>query len=130
MTILILSAIIITFQAVDVLMLAKDTAMFEEFKKLAENATVDDYIVFHLMNFFRGIIVPVILSIYTFLGREKLRIGKLYKVIFGGLILLTIINSFIGHHFKTILFYGTLAVEIILFFYIINLTEEETDGKI
>lgn len=112
-------------------MLGKDMNMFLEFQKLAgEDVTVDDYIVFHLMNFFRGIIVFIVLSLYTFFGRERLRIGKLYKIIFGGLILITIIYNFVGHHFTTILFYITLIFEIILFLYIVNLQEEEEDGEI
>lgn len=104
--------------------------MFYEFKKLAGDVTLDDYIVFHLMNFIRGIIVFIVLCLYTYLGRESLRIGKLYKMIFGGLIALTIASHFVGYHFKTILFYLTLVVEVVLFFYIINLREEEGDGKI
>lgn len=105
--------------------------MFMEFQTLSdEEMTIDDYIIFHLMNLFRGVIVFMILSLYTYFGREKLRIGNLYKIIFGGLIFLTIINNFIGHHFRTFFTYGSIVLEVILFFYIINLKEEEKDGKI
>lgn len=104
--------------------------MFLEFQKLMEEEVfLDDYIAFHLMHFFRGILIPLVISLYSYFGREKLRIGGLYKGIFGGLALLALVQFFIGHHFKTVLLYGTILLQGILFLYIVNL-KEESDGTI
>ena len=48
--------------------------MFHEFQILAgEDSTLDDYIAFHLMNFFKGILVPMVLALYSYFGRNKLQ---------------------------------------------------------
>ncbi|MDO5755567.1 MAG: hypothetical protein Q4P28_04980 [Tissierellia bacterium] len=122
--------ILIILESVEVLMLAKDQSLMKEFQALTtENLQYDDYLSFHLMNYFRGIHIPIILGLFTYFGRKSLRFGHLYKIVFGLLMMLSIMMHFIGHHFRTILFYPIIGLQILLFFVLINLTQEERDGK-
>ena len=108
--------------------LVKDLELYNDFLKIT-NASDKDYITLEMLNYFSGIILFIIFSIYNYVFYEKFRINILYKGVWSLFIIGNILLKVFVHYHNNIFYFISLLLQIILLIYIILLNErEEKDG--
>ena len=108
--------------------LVKDLELYNEFLKITK-ATEKEYITLEMLNYFSGIVLFIIFSVYNFIFYEKFRIGILYKGVWSLFIIGNILLKVFVHYHNNIFYFISLLLQIILLIYIILLNErEEKDG--
>ena len=113
--ILLLSGFIILSESLQSLMLIKDISYFENYKILiGKDISFNEYISNGLIMYLQSIIVPLILSIYTFATYKKIKINMVYK----GVWILFLISSFVmklvEFNIYSIFYYITLVLYLLL----------------
>lgn len=117
---LIIASLIIIFSSIEALMLAKSRDFFEAYLQNNPNTDFDEYIGLVIINFFGNIFEPLLISLFTFFTYKKFGITKVYKIVFGIIVLLKIINIVLKFQLTSI-FYYLILVFYILFLIIILL---------
>ena len=108
--------------------LVKDLGLYNEFLKITK-ATEKEYITLEMLNYFSGIVLFIIFSVYNCIFYEKFRIGILYKGVWSLFIIGNILLKVFIHYHNNIFYFISLLLQIILLIYIILLNErEEKDG--
>ncbi len=108
--------------------LVKDLELYNEFLKITK-ATEKEYITLEMLNYFSGIVLFIIFSVYNFIFYEKFRIGILYKGVWSLFIIGNILLKIFVHYQNNVFYFISLLLQIILLIYIILLNErEEKDG--
>lgn len=108
--------------------LVKDLELYNEFLRITK-ATEKEYITLEMLNYFSGIVLFIIFSVYNFIFYEKFRIGMLYKGVWSLFIIGNILLKIFVHYQNNVFYFISLLLQIILLIYIILLNErEEKDG--
>lgn len=108
--------------------LVKDLELYNEFLRITK-ATEKEYITLEMLNYFSGIVLFIIFSVYNFIFYEKFRIGILYKGVWSLFIIGNILLKIFVHYQNNVFYFISLLLQIILLIYIILLNErEEKDG--
>lgn len=126
--VLIISLLIVLFASLEALMNAKSVEAFNSYKVVFPDHTADDYIDFTLMNYVYNIIETIIISLFLFFTRDKLRPNKLYTIVFGGMILIKLVNKILSFNINSIFYYILLILYILLLISVVRYcgsTEEE-----
>lgn len=126
--VLIISLLIVLFASLEALMNAKSVEAFNSYKVVFPDHTADDYIDFTLMNYVYNIIETIIISLFLFFTRDKLRPNKLYAIVFGGMILIKLVNKILSFNINSIFYYILLILYILLLISVVRYcgsTEEE-----
>ena len=108
--------------------LVKDLELYNEFLKITK-ATEKEYITLEMLNYFSGIVLFIIFSVYNCIFYEKFIIGILYKGVWSLFIIGNILLKIFVHYQNNVFYFISLLLQIILLIYIILLNErEEKDG--
>lgn len=118
--ILIITILIILFASLEALINAKSIESFEAYKTVFPNNTSQDYINFVLLNYFFNILEPAIISLFLFLTYNKLKPNKLYAIVFGGMMLIKLVNMIFTFNLYSIFYYILLILYILLLVFIIK----------
>lgn len=117
---LIISFLIILLSSLEALMLAKSREIFEAYQINNQGTNFSNYISLVIVNFLSNIFEPMLISLFTFFTYKKFGINKVYKIVFGIIILLKIINLILKFQLASIFYYLILIFYIIFFIIIIT----------
>lgn len=125
--VLIISILIIVFASLEALMNAKSLEAFNFYKEMFPAQTAQDYLNFILLNYLYNIVEPIIISLYLFFTYNRIKPTRLYAIVFGGMILIKLVNKILTFNINSIFYYILLILYILLFISVIrysNNTEE------
>lgn len=107
-------SVIITLTSMDILIRAKDTGLFdmwlsntnfsEEFLIQPIEALYSEYIQMNISIFIVRVITPMAIAIHTYFTFTKLRVSKLYVVLWSFIAIATFILTSLGEQFYSIFF--------------------------
>ena len=118
--ILIISALIILNFSLEAMMMAKDPSVFDTISKFKPGLSYDDFLNSIIFSLFTKIINPITISLYTFFTIKKYRINKTYKLFFGAMTLISIVNLFFTFSLGSVFYYLGLILNIILLIVIVR----------
>ena len=118
--ILIISAIIILNFSLEAMMMAKDPSVFDTISKLTPGLSYDDFLNSLIFSLFTKVINPITISLYTFFTIKKYGINKTYKLFFGAMTLISIVNLFFTFSLGSVFYYLGLILNIILLIVIVR----------
>lgn len=105
---------IIMLTSMDILLRAKDTGLFdmwlsntnfsEEFLKQTPEALYSEYLQMNISIFIVRVITPMAIAIHTYFTFTKLRVNKLYVVLWSFIAIATFILTSLGEQFYSIFF--------------------------
>lgn len=116
--ILIISALIILFLSIEAMMMAKDYEIYRRALEKNPGLSFNDYINSVIFSLFIRALSPVVISLYTFFTVKKYGINFSYKVFFGGMTLIEIINLILQFRTGAIFYYLVIVLNVILLFII------------
>ncbi|MFY9284432.1 MAG: hypothetical protein WAO56_10025 [Miniphocaeibacter sp.] len=107
-------------ESLQVLMAVKDLNYFELYKEtLGNNITYDEFVTIGLLGYLQGVLIPIILSIYTFFTYKKIKVNWLYKAVWVLLLLSSLIMKIMGFFIGSIFFYISIISTFLLLIYIL-----------
>lgn len=118
--ILIVATLIILVASLNALIMAKSKEIYEAFLQQNPNMNFDQFISFVIITFFTNIFEIAIISIFTFLTFNKIRFNKIYKIVFGVIVLLRIFNHILSFSLDSVFYYVLLVLYLIFFVLIIT----------
>lgn len=118
--ILIVSAIIILNFSLEAMMMAKDPSVFDTISKLKPGLSYDDFLNSIIFSLFTKVINPITISLYTFFTIKKYGINKTYKLFFGAMTIISIVNLFFTFSLGSVFYYLGLILNIILLIVIVR----------
>ena len=118
--ILIISAIIILNFSLEAMMMAKDPSVFDNISKLKPGLSYDDFLNSIIFSLFTKVINPITISLYTFFTIKKYGINKTYKLFFGAMAIISIVNLFFTFSLGSVFYYLGLILNIILLIVIVR----------
>lgn len=118
--ILIISAIIILNFSLEAMMMAKDPSVFDTISKLKPGLSYDDFLNSIIFSLFTKVINPITISLYTFFTIKKYGVNKTYKLFFGAMIIISIVNLFFTFSLGSVFYYLGLILNIILLIVIVR----------
>ena len=118
--ILIISFIIIVNFSLEAMMMAKDPSVFEAISKLKPGLSYDDFLNSIIFSLFTKVINPITISLYTFFTIKKYGVNKTYKLFFGAMTLISIVNLFFTFSLGSVFYYLGLILNIILLIVIVR----------
>lgn len=122
---LIVAFVIVFLASLEALMMAKSMDIFDAFIEKNPDMNFDQYISFVLVNFFSTIFEPVLIALFTFFTYKKLGINKIYKIVFGIIVLLKIVNIITKFQLDSIFYYAIIVFYIIFFIVIVTAPKKE-----
>ncbi|QQK07176.1 hypothetical protein [Miniphocaeibacter halophilus] len=109
-------------ESLQVLMAVKDLNYFQMYKEtLGNNIKYDEFITIGLLGYLQGILIPIILSVYTFFTYKKININWLYKAVWVLLLLSSLIMKIMEFFIGSIFFYISIIATLILLMYILSI---------
>ena len=118
--ILIVSALIILNFSLEAMMMAKDPSVFDTISKLKPGLSYDDFLNSIIFSLFTKVINPITISLYTFFTIKKYGVNKTYKLFFGAMTLISIVNLFFTFSLGSVFYYLGLILNIILLIVIVR----------
>lgn len=127
MRILLVSGLIVLISSLEAFMMAKDLTLFEIF--LENNEAVgsfSDYLNLVLLNYIFSIAIPLIITIYTYLTLDKYGLNfstrsfVFYRIFFGGMILIQIVNMVLRFSLTSIFYYLNIVLYLILLILVVR----------
>lgn len=118
--ILIVSALIILNFSLEAMMMAKDPSVFDTISKLKPELSYDDFLNSIIFSLFTKVINPITISLYTFFTIKKYGVNKTYKLFFGAMTLISIVNLFFTFSLGSVFYYLGLILNIILLIVIVR----------
>lgn len=112
--ILIISFVIIINFSLEAMMMAKDPSVFDTISKMKPGLSYDDFLNSIIFSLFIKIINPITISLYTFFTIKKYGINKTYKLFFGAMTLISLVNLFFSFSIGSMFYYLGLILNIIL----------------
>ena len=103
--ILIISALIILNFSLEAMMMAKDPSVFTTISKINPELSYDDFLNSIIFSLFIKVINPITISLYTFFTIKKYGINKTYKLFFGAMTLISIVNLFFSFSIGSVFYY-------------------------
>lgn len=119
-TILFITIIIILVGSLEALINSKSIEAYDSYREVFKDSTFRDYMSFVIINYFITILEPIIISLFLFLTYNKIKLNWLYALVFGGMILIKIINILFSFNIYSIFYYLILGLYIILFIFVIK----------
>ncbi len=118
--ILVISALIILNFSLEAMMMAKDPSVFDIISKAKPGLSYDDFLNSIIFSLFTRVINPITISLYTFFTIKKYGVNKTYKLFFGAMTLISIVNLFFTFSLGSVFYYLGLILNIILLIVIIR----------
>lgn len=118
--ILIISAIVILNFSLEAMMMAKDPSVFDTISKLKPGLSYDDFLNSIIFSLFTKVINPITISLYTFFTIKKYGVNKTYKLFFGAMTIISIVNLFFTFSLGSVFYYLGLILNIILLIVIVR----------
>ena len=118
--ILIISALIILNFSLEAMRMAKDPSVFDTISKLKPGLSYDDFLNSIIFSLFTKVINPITISLYTFFTIKKYGVNKTYKLFFGAMTLISIVNLFFTFSLGSVFYYLGLILNIILLIVIVR----------
>ena len=118
--ILIVTFLIIIVASLEAFILAKSKDLLDIYLGIHPKDSPNDYLNTVIINFLINIFEPILISLYTFFTYKKYGIAPVFKFIFGGIILVRLINIGLKMNFESIFYYLLIILYIIFFILIIN----------
>lgn len=118
--ILIISAIIILNFSLEAMMMAKDPSVFDTISKLKPGLSYDDFLNSIIFSLFTKVINPITISLHTFFTIKKYGVNKTYKLFFGAMTIISIVNLFFTFSLGSVFYYLGLILNIILLIVIVR----------
>lgn len=125
--ILIISAIIIFFASLEALDMAKSPALFSKYITIYPNSSFNEFINYVLINYFTTILEPVIIALFSFFTYKKFSINWVYKLFFGGMVLIRAILLFLKLNTGSPYYY--IIIVLYLIYFVIIVTIKNTKRK-
>ncbi len=123
--VLIISLLIILFASLEALMNGKSIEAYNSYMEVFSNHSFSDYLNFILLSYIFNIIEPIIISLYLYFTYNKIKPNSLYKIVFGGMILIKIVNKVLSFNIGSIFYYIILILYILLLISIIRYSSSE-----
>lgn len=127
MKILIVSGLIVLISSLEAFMMAKDRTLFEIFLENNEAiGSFSDYLNLVLLNYIFSIVIPLIITIYTYLTLDKYGLNfstrsfLFYRIFFGGMILIQIVNMVLRFSLTSIFYYLNIVLYLILLILVVR----------
>lgn len=115
-----ISFLIILVNSLESFVYAKSNEFLNQYLQLKPGSTADDYISLVLVNYFISIMEAVIITIFTVFTYKRFGITKLYKFIFGAIVLLRLFNTVLKFNTSSLFYYINIILYILLFILIIT----------
>lgn len=106
--------------SIETMMYAKDYEVFSNLQKINPEMAYGDYLNALIFNLFIKLINPIAISLYTFFTIDKYGINFFYKLFFGGMTLISIVNLFFEFSLHSVFYYLGLILNIILLIVILR----------
>lgn len=118
--------LIIFSESVNFLFITKNTDYMNEVMKKSDIIITEEaYILANMITYFFVVINYVILAIFTYIGRNKIKVGITYKAIYFFIIIFTLLYEIFLN--KAIYInYVAIILQIVLMLYVINLSEKRS----
>ena len=123
--VLIISLLIILFASLEALMNGKSIEAYNSYMEVFSNHSFSDYLNFILLSYIFNIIEPIIISLYLYFTYNKIKPNSLYKIVFGGMILIKIVNKVLSFNIGSIFYYIILILYTLLLISIIRYSSSE-----
>lgn len=114
----IVSLLIVIVSGLESLMLAKSSELINAYIDLNPGLTINDYLGVVLINYFIGIMEPLLLVLYTAFTYKKYGIKKIYKIVFPILLALRMFNIFLSFRTASIFYYIILGLYLLLIIFV------------
>lgn len=111
---LIISLLIIILSSLEALINAKSLEAFKIYQEVFPEHNIQDYLSFIVLNYIFNIFEPIVLSLFLYFTRNRLKPNKLYGIVFGGMIGIKLLNKFLTFNIGSIFYYILLALYILL----------------
>lgn len=118
--ILVICLLIITFASLEALINAKSLEAFNNYKSSFPDKSGQDFISFILLNYIFNVIEAILISLYLFFTYNKIKPNRLYGIVFGGMILIKLINKLLTFNIYSVFYYVLLVLHFALFIYVIK----------
>ena len=119
-TLLIITLFIILFASLEALVNAKSIEALNNYKVAFQDHSNQDYINFILLTYIFNIIEPIAISLYLFFTYNKIKPNKLYSIVFGGMILIKLINNVLTFNINSIFYYIILILYFLLLIFVVK----------
>ncbi|NLD18217.1 MAG: hypothetical protein GX666_11655 [Tissierellia bacterium] len=119
-TLLIITLFIILFASLEALVNAKSIEALNNYKVAFPDHSNQDYINFILLTYIFNIIEPIAISLYLFFTYNKIKPNKLYSIVFGGMILIKLINNVLTFNINSIFYYIILILYFLLLIFVVK----------
>lgn len=129
--ILVIALLIVLFASLEALMNAKSIEALNNYRNTFPNNSNQDYLNFILLTYIFNIIEPIVISLYLFLTYNKIKPNKLYAIVFGGMILIKLINNILTFKINSAFYYIILILYLFLLIFVVkyssNMEEKRWD---
>lgn len=136
MKILLVSSFIILISSLEAFMMAKDRTLFEIFLRNNDAVnTFSDYLNLVLINYIFSIGIPLIITIYTYLTLDKYGVNfstrsfLFYRIFFGGMILIQIVNMVLKFSLTSIFYYINIILYLVLLILVVRKPKRDEGEK-
>lgn len=116
--VLTLTSLIILLLSLEALMMAKDIEVYRQILDKKPGLSFDEYINAIIFNLFIRVLSPIAISLYTFFTVKKFGVGFSYKLFFGGMTLIEIVNLIFQFRTGSVFYYLVIGLNVILLFII------------
>lgn len=117
--IVLISGLIILTESIEVLMKVKDIGLYDELKRnLGINMDYNQYISINLIEYLQNIIIPLLLSIYTFFTYRKVNVNIIYKGIWLLFLISNLVFNLMEFNIGSLFDYISIILNLLLIFYI------------
>ncbi len=116
---LVVAAVIILTASLESLLLAKSNDLYMIFKEINPGSTFNEYIGIIFINFTMNILEPVLISLYFFITRKKIKVSSITKFVFGGLVIIRLISLITIFNVKSVFYYLLIILYMVFFITIV-----------
>lgn len=128
-SILAFCSIIIFSESLTVMIRVKDIDFFNDYLLNVDNGDLSSFIAINLSYYFSRLIIPIFLSIHSFIAYKSIRIGKLFVFIWFVLLLGGLAYTLLELNLNSIFYYINIIFYILLLFTILSLNRVIDENK-
>nr|WP_072536558.1 hypothetical protein [Anaerococcus mediterraneensis] len=112
--VLLISAGLILNFSLEAMMMAKDPSIFANISKIKPGLSYGDYLNSIIFNLFIRVLNPITISLYTFITIKKYGVNFTYKLFFGAMTLISIVNLLFTFSLTSIFYYFGIILNLFL----------------
>lgn len=128
-TIFIISAIIILVASLEALFTAKSLEAYNGFLINSPNTSFGDFLNTVIIRYFFTIFEAIIIPLFLLITYKKLKPSKLYAIVFGGMIIIRIVNLVFSFNLGSLFYYLLIILYLVFLLLVINYQTKREDNR-